>query len=129
MTIRQRIFLYLVLGALAGLACSGVDYTINANLIDCDVAAKSQGDCTAAEFDHGCKSSAFTGGNCHLSQCTKPCDASAATNCPFGKTNGGVPWTSADCKNQTQIAGCTSGTLYSCGCYGYYCSDLKCGRH
>jgi hypothetical protein len=131
LTIRQRISLYLVLGALAGLACSGVDYSINANLIDCDVSAKDQGDCTLAGFTHGCTAVVFTGGKCHLSKCTKPCDALATplTNCPFGRTNGGKAWTGDDCKSQGLIAGCTNVTLYSFGCYGYTCSDLKCGRH
>jgi hypothetical protein len=131
LTIRQRIFLYLVLGALAGLACSGVDYSINANLIDCDVAANTQSDCTVAEVNHHCKSSAFTTGKCHLSQCTQACDALAAlrTNCPFGRTNGGKAWTGNDCKSQGLIAGCTNVTLYSFGCYGYMCSDQRCGSH
>jgi hypothetical protein len=132
LTVRQRIFLYLVLGALAGLACSGVDQSINANLIDCDVAANSQSDCTIAEVTHHCKTSVFAaGGKCHLSQCTQPCDALTAlrTNCPFGKTNGGKAWTVADCQNQGLIAGCTNITLYSFGCYGYTCSDSKCGHH
>jgi hypothetical protein len=131
LTVRQRISLYLVLGALAGLACSGVDYSIDANLIDCDVAANSQSDCTVAGFAHGCASVVFTSGKCHLSKCTKPCDALATTvtNCPFGRTNGGKAWTAADCKNQGLIAGCTNVTMYSFGCYGYTCSDPKCGHH
>ena len=130
-TIRRRILLYLVLGALAGLACSGVDYSINANLIDCDVATKDSSDCNLAGFSHGCTAVVFSSGKCHLSKCTKPCDALATplTNCPFGRTNAGKAWTAGDCKTQGLIAGCTNVTLYSFGCYGYTCSDLKCGRH
>jgi hypothetical protein len=129
LTIRQRIFLYLVLGALAGLACAGVDYTINANFINCDEAAKSDFDCQHAGTDHVCKSAVFSGGRCHLSQCLKPCDTFAVTNCPFGKTNGGKAWTAGDCQSQGLVAGCTNVTLYSFGCYGYTCSDQRCGRH
>src|ERR1019366_7680513 len=105
-------------GALAGLACAGVDYSINANLMAYDVAAKDQTDCQAQAINRNCNiNPTFANGKCHLSKCTQPADALATprTNCPFGKTNGGKAWTVGDCKNQDLIAGCTNGTLYSFG--------------
>lgn len=130
LSIRQRILLYLVLGALASLACGGVDYTINANLMEYDVPGRDELSCNVDKKIQECGSSVFANGSCHLSKCVKPRDAVATplTNCPFGKTNGGAPWTAADCKSQSLAAGCTRGTQYSFGCYGYYCSDQRCGR-
>ncbi len=129
LTIRQRIVLYLVLGALAGLACAGVDYSIDANKMACDLAASSEADCSNAATMHSCQSFSFANGTCHVSGCFLPCDGTSTTNCPFGKTNGAVPWTQADCKQKSLVAGCTNGTLYSIGCWGYTCTDQRCGRH
>lgn len=129
LTVRQRIFLYLVLGALAGLACAGVDYSIDANKMACDLPASSEADCSNAATKHSCASFSFANGTCHVSGCFLPCDGTATTNCPFGKTNGGAAWTQADCKQKGLIAGCTNGTLYSIGCWGYSCTDQRCGRH
>jgi len=134
LTVRQRILVYLVLGALAGLACGGVNYDIDANAVDCNVAGKDQTDCDIKARSLACTAggvfSSQSGGRCDLGKCSKPCDAPATplASCPFGKTSGGVAWTLAACKAQSLAAGCTSGTVYSFGCFGYHCSNLKCGR-
>ena len=128
LTPRQRIAIYMVLGAMVGLACGGVNYTIDANLMDCVFPTTSGFECETALKQRQCETVTFANGSCQLGRCKQPCSGSKANNCPFGKNNGGIPWTSADCRNQIQLAGCTNGTLYSYGCYGYNCSDQRCGR-
>jgi hypothetical protein len=128
LTIRQRILLYFVLAALAGLACAGVDYSVNANLMNCDVACENA---DSAAVSLGCSGKTFVNGKCQVVNCIKPCNAvvTPITNCPFGKTNAGKPWTPDDCKSQGLTAGCSNVTVYSFGCYGYDCKDQRCGRH
>lgn len=132
LTIRRRIILYLIVGALAGLACGGVDYQINANSMEGDAAVDRPEDCSVVfvRFNY-CATATYINGKCHLTGCVHPPDTPSKpiTNCGFGKKNGTVPWTSADCRNQVQFAGCAQGTLYpTSGCFGYYCSDLRCGK-
>jgi hypothetical protein len=130
LTVRQRIYIYLVFAALAGLACAGVDFTIDANRMDADVPAATSLDCTIATNIYKCSTGAWSNGTCHLKACSRPPDSPATpvTNCPFGSSDQGRPWTASGCTAQVQRAGCTEGTLYSFGCYGYTCTDSRCGR-
>ena len=131
LTARQRIVIYLVLAALAGLACVGVDYTIDANRFDVNVPGVSDLDCSSKTLTFGCSGPfTFSNGTCHLKACKRPPanPPKPVTNCPFGKTNRGSAWTPADCAQRAKVAGCTQGALYSFGCYGYTCTDLRCAQ-
>ncbi|MEA2165789.1 MAG: hypothetical protein QOK37_3916 [Thermoanaerobaculia bacterium] len=129
-TIRQRILFYLVIGALAGLACAGVDYTVDANRMTCEITTKDATECELTRQDLGCSDKAFTNGKCRMFECTKACDAQATplTNCAFGKTNGTVAWTQPACVAKAKAAGCGDGTVFSFGCYAYECRDQRCGK-
>jgi len=130
LTVRQRICLYLVIGALAGLGCGGTSFDIDANTIEGDfVGPKNDAECQAAIILK-CKEATFANGKCHAKGCTQPPDHPSVpiVNCPLGKTNNGVPWTTTACQAQATFAGCSSVTLYSFGCYGYTCTKLQCGK-
>lgn len=134
---RQRIRLYVAFGAVAALACNGIDFTINANSFSCRFADQnSQTNCDNAAFHSHCQEPsnwAPATHACSADNCTEACDSPSTpiTNCAFGKTNNGVPWTVADCKAEAAVAGCGNGTFYSNlpDCWGYACTDLHCDGH
>ncbi|HEX3582004.1 MAG TPA: hypothetical protein VH087_09605 [Thermoanaerobaculia bacterium] len=135
LTIRQRISVYLVIAAIIALACGGVDYTVNANKMDGELTVTRIGapikddlDCHLASSS--CDSFQFVNGKCVVKGCLDPPDKPSmpVTNCGLGKTNGGAAWTAVTCQARVTLAGCSKGTLYSFGCYGYNCTKLQCGQ-
>lgn len=130
LTVRRRIFLYLLIAALSGLACAGVDFTIDANRMDADVKASDATECALRQNGGKCSEATFSNGICHLKACARPPDnpSQPVTNCAFGSANRGRPWSVADCRERVVGAQCTEGTLYTIGCYGYTCKDGRCGR-
>jgi len=109
LSVRQRIILYLVFGAIAGLGCatfgSGpVDYSIDANRMDCPITATSDSACIAEENARSCDGHVFSNGNCTLVKCTKPCDGpkAAVRNCEYSDAVN-----AADCQARAAKAGCT----------------------
>jgi hypothetical protein len=130
LTVRQRIGVYVVLAALSGLACGGVDFKINANSMDAVVPAATELDCAVQQSEHRCSKSVWSGGTCQLTACTRPPDnpSKPVTNCPFGRTNQGRAWTATECRDRALHSGCTEGTLFSFGCNGYVCSDTRCAQ-
>ncbi|MBV9493543.1 MAG: hypothetical protein JOZ54_04810 [Acidobacteria bacterium] len=130
LTVRRRIYLYLIFAALGGLACAGVDFTIDANRMNADVKVKDDLECALRQNAGKCTESTFSNGVCHLKACARPPDnpSNPVTNCAFGSTNGSRPWTASDCRTKIVGSQCTEGTLYSIGCYGYTCKDGRCGR-
>jgi hypothetical protein len=108
LTVRQRIFLYLVFAAIAGLGCATlgdpVDYSIDANRMDCQITTTSDSACIAEENLRSCDGHVFSNGNCKLIKCTKPCDGpkAAVRNCEYSSA-----LNAADCQARAAKAGCT----------------------
>jgi len=130
LTVRQRVGVYVVLIALAGLACAGVDFKIDANRMDADVPMSSVDACFVAQQQYRCNTSSWGENTCRLRGCLRPPanPSKPVTNCPFGSTNQGRPWTAAECKARALQSGCTEGTLFSFGCYGYTCTNTRCAQ-
>jgi hypothetical protein len=129
LTVRQRILIYLMIAALAGLACAGVDITIDANRMDLNVPAIDSIDCNVKSVIFQCTGAAFDG-TCHLKACARP-PASPdrpMVNCSFGSTNRGRPWIVADCQAKAVAARCSEVTLFSFGCHAYNCLDTRCAK-
>ncbi len=129
LTTRQRIGVYVVLAALAGLACAGVDFEIDANRMSADVPTSGLAACLTAQREYRCADNpTWEDGTCHLSACLRPPAAPSkpVTNCPFGSTNQNRPWSQTDCRARALQSGCTEGTLFSFGCYGYTCTNTRC---
>jgi hypothetical protein len=136
-TVRRRICLYAVLIAIAGIACEGVDYRIDANKINGDLAAKDAAECTTKANQLHCLGKVeFSNGVCHVAGCVDPPDhpTKPVTNCAFGSYYVATPdgpahdWTDETCKAAAQLAGCTTAARYRFGCFGHSCTNLQCEK-